>query len=520
MHSARAIFLGTLFFASALSAIDAAEYVIPLFRPDGAAQQGFARIVNESDASGTVRIEGIDDSGKRYGPVTLTLEAKETYHFNSGDLESGNLSKGLSGGLGHGEGDWRLRLTTELDIKPSAYIRTEDGFMTAIHEVVQSAIDEDSSVHHVEIFNPGSNNQQQSRLRVINLTDKSVTVTIDGVDDVGVTPESTVGLTLPAHAARMVTARELEAGGDGLEGRFGKGTGKWQLFVAADSAIAVMSLLQSPSGHLTNLSAAGVEPTTPEGPKRPEEVRNVGTVLDEWLSREGKTVYEAAEDQCKHIIRSHPSYAQCLDDQPNTRHVHMLNVTAADEHMLCILDAFWNGRERDDQTMERLRRFSFAVENSFSNDYRGANSWQGAEGLIDCGELRPDISGDDDTRSSVRTVLDEWLSREGKSVYEAAEDQCNHIIRSHPSYAQCLDDQLNTSHIHMLNVTVADEHMLCILNAFWDERERDEQTTERLRRFSFAVENSFSNDYRGANSWQGAEGLIDCRELRPDFSGG
>ena len=71
----------------------------------------------------------------------------------------------------------------------------------------------------------------------------------------------------------------------------------------------------------------------------------------------------------------------------------------------------------------------------------------------------------------------------------------------------------------MLNVVVADEHMLCILAAFWNERERDEQIMERLRRFSFAAENSFSNDYRGANSWQGAEGLSDCRELRPDFSG-
>ena len=195
----------------------------------------------------------------------------------------------------------------------------------------------------------------------------------------------------------------------------------------------------------------------------------------------------------------------------------MLNVTAADQHMLCMLDAFWNQRERDAQIMERLRRFSFAVENSFSDDYRGASSWQGTEGLSDCRELRPDFLGDD-TRSSVRTVLEEWLSREGRTVREAAESQCAHIIPTHPSHAQCLQNQLNTSHLHMLNVTAADQHMLCMLDAFWNQRERDAQIMERLRRFSFAVKNSFSDDYRGASSWQGAEGLSDCRELRPDFS--
>ena len=163
-----------------------------------------------------------------------------------------------------------------MHIKPSAYIRTGDGFITAIHEVVRRTVDGVSSVHHVEIFNPGSNDQQQSRLRVINLTDKSVTVTIDGVDDTGMPPETTVRLMLPADAARTVTAQDIEIGGDGLEGRFGNGTGKWQLFVTAEGAIAVMSLLQSPTGHLTNLSAAGVKP---ERPKPPEEGRNVGTVL-------------------------------------------------------------------------------------------------------------------------------------------------------------------------------------------------------------------------------------------------
>ena len=61
-------------------------------------------------------------------------------------------------------------------------------------------------------------------------------------------------LTLPAGAAHLLTAEELEQGSDDFSGRFGAGSGKWQLFVSADRPIQVMSLLRSPTGELTNLS--------------------------------------------------------------------------------------------------------------------------------------------------------------------------------------------------------------------------------------------------------------------------
>ena len=62
-------------------------------------------------------------------------------------------------------------------------------------------------------------------------------------------------LTLPANTARTLAAAELEAGGDGFEGALGDGRGKWRLRVTADRPIRVMSLLESPTGHLANLSA-------------------------------------------------------------------------------------------------------------------------------------------------------------------------------------------------------------------------------------------------------------------------
>ena len=237
-----------------------ARHTLALFRPDGQSQQGFARVINRSNRAGTVRIWGTDDAGNRRGPVSLRLNAEATRHFNSEDLEGGNAAKGLSGRLGNGQGDWRLELESELELEPSAYIRTPDGFLTAMHAVARSAEAGGETVHRVPIFNPGKNRNQVSWLRVANLGDTSTRVTIRGRDDAGRSaPSGEVRLTLPAHGARRLSAQTLESGTAGLSGRLGTGTGKWQLAVTADGAIEVVSLLASPTGHLSNLS------TTPGG---------------------------------------------------------------------------------------------------------------------------------------------------------------------------------------------------------------------------------------------------------------
>ena len=232
------------------------EVGLPLFLPaSDAERKGFARLLNHSEASGTVRIHGIDDEGGWSGPVVMTLEPGVAVHFNSEDLERGNPDKGLAGALGAGPGSWRLRLYSELDIEAFAYVRTGDGFVTTMHERVR----ESAMRHHVGFFNPGSNASQVSRLRLVNPGEEEVEVTITGRDDDGEpAPGGAVTLTLGPGRAREVVARELESGGDGLAGRLGDGSGKWQLFVTADGAIEVMSLLRSPTGHLANLSAAGV----------------------------------------------------------------------------------------------------------------------------------------------------------------------------------------------------------------------------------------------------------------------
>ena len=223
-------------------------------------------------------IHAIDDSGERFGPVALELAAGETVHFTSNELEGGNADKGISPGIGSdGEGDWRLELTADagMDIEPLAYIRTSDGFVTSMHDVVEAeylpgtpGVD-DGMRHVVRFFNPGSNRNQVSRLRIINTAGMDGPVTIRGVDDDGEpAPGGAVTLTLGPYQARTITAQQLEEGADFLTGSLGDGAGKWQLIVevqpggskagTAGRAIQVMSLLYSvQTENLANLSSRG-----------------------------------------------------------------------------------------------------------------------------------------------------------------------------------------------------------------------------------------------------------------------
>ena len=228
--------------------------VVPLFlsAADPHDRQGFVRVVNRSDAAGTVAIRAYDDSAWTYDPVTLSIGAGEAVHFNSEDLEQGNASKGLTGSTGPGSaGDWRLNLTSDLDIEVLAYARHADGFLTSMHDVAPKR----GGVHRVATFNPGSNARQVSLLRIVNLAAEEAAVTIRGIDGDGATPGADVVATVPASRSLTLDAKTLEEGRDDFAGALGDGASKWRLQVTSEQDILVMSLMQSPTGHLTNLSA-------------------------------------------------------------------------------------------------------------------------------------------------------------------------------------------------------------------------------------------------------------------------
>ena len=214
-------------------------------------QQSFVRVINYSAEAGTVSIRAVDDSGDVRGPLSLALGAGHAGHFDSHDLETGNPANDLPAGVGPGNGDWRLRLSTTLDIEALAYVRTQDGFFASMHDVVPATGDS----HRIPMFNPASNRQQASQLRLINANAEAAEVTISAVDDLGAeAPGGTVALTIPSGEARTVTAPQLEAGDATLRGSLGDGSGKWRLSVSATRPIVVMALQTSPEGGMTNIS--------------------------------------------------------------------------------------------------------------------------------------------------------------------------------------------------------------------------------------------------------------------------
>ena len=233
-------------------------YHLPLLPPaSDPFRQGVVRIVNHSAETGDVAITAIDDAGYIYGPLNVTVEGQHALQLSSGDLEQGNPGKGLSAGVGVGLGDWRLVLETSLDIEPAAYVQTASGFVDRIHDLLPPKW----FGHRLTLVGPDSGAQHEGQLRLINPADSEAQVWIFGVDDDGRTVPGHVALSVPAGTARTIAASELQNGASGLTGQLGEGGGDWQLLVFADPSVEAMTLLDSVSGPLANLSAAVTDPT-------------------------------------------------------------------------------------------------------------------------------------------------------------------------------------------------------------------------------------------------------------------
>ena len=216
-----------------------------------ASVEGFVRVQNRSDRAGVATLRAFDDSGREAVAATLRLEPLRTVHFTGADLEAGDAAKQLTG-VGAGEGDWRLELRADLDLRISAYLRGPQGSLTSIHDVAGKT----GAGARVDFFNPGDERVHASHLRIVNNGGMAADVTITSVDDLGRSPGDAVRLTIPAHAARMVSAEALETGaGPGLSGALGDGVGKWRLTVSADGDVDVLSLLENTdTGHVVNVS--------------------------------------------------------------------------------------------------------------------------------------------------------------------------------------------------------------------------------------------------------------------------
>ena len=235
-------------------------YEVPLMRAASYPnQQGFVRVISLGEEEGTVEIHAWDDTGMHVPePALLTLPPGATVPFNSRDLEEGNEEKGLLKGIGTGTGDWHLQLRSETDFEAGAYMRTEDGFLTSMGSALLAYRPESLGLNHggcaykATIFNPAQNPNQRSWLRLINYGLEAAEVAIEGFDEEGAR-RGPVTFEVPPGEAFALTAVQLEEGDVRVTGALGDGKGKWRLIVVSEDPLTVMNLLETPTGHLTNL---------------------------------------------------------------------------------------------------------------------------------------------------------------------------------------------------------------------------------------------------------------------------
>ena len=333
-------------------------YFLSASHPTG---QGFLRISNWGDRVANLEIRAVDDAGVSGGSVSLRLDPDTAIHFNSDDLERGNPGKGLVGSAGQGEGDWRLEIETDVDgVDVGSFVRTVDTFLTGMgQEAVpyRTAADPTVTLFDVPIFNPDRNPNQRSRLRITNRESHRVTVYVDATDDAGMQGQCNVQIA--AGATNSYTAHDLEQGtvcAGGIAG-WGSGTGKWYVLVGVDRSnddITVVNLLESASGHVTNLSlplvavegtggAGGVDDHPNSGPGTRVSVPSttagsLETGGDEdyfrfSLSQSGEvTVYSTGStDTVGRLIAVNRGVAYDNDDSGSGNNFHIVqNVSAGD----------------------------------------------------------------------------------------------------------------------------------------------------------------------------------------------
>jgi hypothetical protein len=241
-----------IIFSQSIYAVDHALYYVP--NADNEDAEGFIRITNADVFGAFITIRGVDDAGNPgNSPITVELKSLESLQLNSGDLENGNVSKGIFGSFGNGAGDWRLFIESDTELQVMSYIRTPDGFLNDMHDVVGTSPSKADVI--VPFFNPASNVNQVSRLRIANETSLPNIVIITAGDDTGTSAEEPVSIVIPPFQVAEVTAQDLENGMSKLQsdGMAGNGIGKWKLVISSTGSMTVMNLLQA-GRYVSNLS--------------------------------------------------------------------------------------------------------------------------------------------------------------------------------------------------------------------------------------------------------------------------
>lgn len=229
-----------------------ADRVLYTLPPAGSEGEGMVRLINPDAQPRNVILAAIDSQGvrgQRLFPVRM--DARSALHLSTAQLEHD--------AWGQGSGPWWVTViadpSTQSGISVQSLRRTAAGL---IANLSGAAPGDSPFTADLWMFNPASNENQRSVLRLVNRAERAGQVMIEAVDDAGLpAPGGSVLVDLAPLAAVELSARDLEQGNQslGILGALGDGTGKWRLHLSADVPIAAQSLLQASGGFETDLSA-------------------------------------------------------------------------------------------------------------------------------------------------------------------------------------------------------------------------------------------------------------------------
>ena len=215
--------LGVARYSAAVGLIvdaDGPSHDVALFLAHGDAREreSVLRLVHPMDGS-PAHVEVFDSLGRRQGATTLSTKhatsvqrpepsRRAVAQFNSDDLENGNHDSGLSKGIGPGGSDWRLKVWAN-DVQALSYVRHADGFLTSMHDVAPQQAD---GAYAVPIFNPASQMDRRSILRLVNPGTEATEVRIVGTDDAGERPGEAMAFRLSPAACGSCRRRSSKRG--------------------------------------------------------------------------------------------------------------------------------------------------------------------------------------------------------------------------------------------------------------------------------------------------------------------
>ena len=295
----------------------AAQYEVPLFlSADNSTSRSFLRIHPShpySMPSQKIQIIGYDDQGDVYGPIQFY---GRQVLLSARDIERGNPDKGLNAGLGNGQGNWRLILTSRddlLDIRVYATNKTTDSPFTVIHHVVQTydvKPGRPRPEHYLPLDWDLNNETQTQFIRVFNRTSGPVSLEFQmpGAGAYGY-------MTLEPQSA---ATRNIDDLIDMMKAQwvFNSRIVKTGLIIRVENGgkvddIGAMVLILSQNGSLANLSAPAIVKTNDDKPIRISRGEfHITLDFMEGLHEDWREAARYAADRWEQIITA---------DYPDTR---------------------------------------------------------------------------------------------------------------------------------------------------------------------------------------------------------